>query len=333
ALLVVFMLNCFCNFSQAQNFVEDCEKKAHEQYLFDHENTTDEQRAKYFENLGECYSSTNQYKKALEAFTKSAHIYKNLNLTDFYWGVVKNIGYTHYQMGEYNKALKYYFDVLKYFETRQNWRNVAYTYNNIGILFHRQHDTEKALFYYDKVEKILKKYPEVKGEIYPMLYTNIGLSYYALAAYEKAKENYLKALKFNEKTGDKHIHNVIIGNMASAYQRLKDYEKAEIYFKEAIEKSHEQGNEMSEIINNADLGSIYLNMAKEEYSVTKRNTLLNKAIQCFQKALQFFKDTKDLRRYSGYSGELSNAYELKGDYQKALEIYKEHISYEKSIFN
>lgn len=150
---------------------------------------------------------------------------------------------------------------------------------------------------------------------------------------KKAKENYRKALKFNEKTGDKHIHNVIIGNMASAYQRLKDYEKAEINFKEAIEKSHEQGNEMSEIINNADLGSLYLNMAKEEYSVIKRNTLLNKAIQCFQKALQFFKDTKDLRRYSGYSGELSNAYELKGDYQKALEIYKEHISYEKSIFN
>jgi hypothetical protein len=53
----------------------------------------------------------------------------------------------------------------------------------------------------------------------------------------------------------------------------------------------------------------------------------------FSKGFTIFKDTKDLRRYSGYSGELSNAYELKGDYQKALEIYKEHISYEKSIFN
>lgn len=68
-------------------------------------------------------------------------------------------------------------------------------------------------------------------------------------------------------------------------------------------------------------------------NLQSRNNYLQKAIINFNKALKIFKELNNLRRYQAYALNLSQAHELKGDYIKAMEVYKEHIVYKDSLFN
>lgn len=327
-LFLLFIFNSLHVFSQINS------ELTHSQ--FEIPNNLQKEQADSLKGLGDDYFNQQKYVKSIESYTEAQQIYKNLGEDETYWFIFRDIGYAYHMMGDYVKSFETYLKALKYFEDTKNWEKIAYLYNNMGILFHRQGESERALSYYNQADSILKKHPEIEGSIHCMLQTNMGLSYYELGEYEKAITCYQKSIKYNEQNEQlksPYIYTVNIGNLASVYRRLKDYEQSEAYFKEAIAKSKEMMNEASVAANQGDLGTLYLTMAEEKSSVQQRNKLLNQAIDSYQKALQTFKKNNDFGRYQGYSKELSQAYELKGDYKKSLELYKEHITYKDSLYS
>ncbi|RRA94723.1 tetratricopeptide repeat-containing sensor histidine kinase [Paenimyroides viscosum] len=211
------------------------------------------------------------------------------------------------------------------------YENVPFLYNNIGILFHQQSDFKKALHYYKKGIELLKKHPNINVSIDAMLETNIGLTYFELNDLDNAQLHYERSNEYNKKYNDPRIYTVNIGNLASVHAKRKEYKIAEKYFNEAILKSNEANNIESAAINYGDLGKMYLAMSRD--NLQSRNNYLQKAIINFNKALKIFKELNNLRRYQAYALNLSQAHELKGDYIKAMEVYKEHIVYKDSLFN
>jgi len=60
-----------------------------------------------------------------------------------------NIGWTYYEIGDYDKALDYYNRSLKIYE-ELGWENISNEINNIGLIYYQQEDYNKALEFLDK---------------------------------------------------------------------------------------------------------------------------------------------------------------------------------------
>lgn len=86
-------------------------------------------------------------------------------------------------------------------------------------------------------------------------------------------------------------------------------------------------------INTADLGKMYLEMAGDEADYNEKRRLSQRAIFNIQFAMDVFKDYGDYRRYQAFSEDLAEAYELLGDFNKALSVYKENAFYKDSLFS
>lgn len=288
--------------------------------------------AKSCYQLGGLYLTQKKYLRALDYFEKSILSFDKIQDFESQAQAIKRLGRTYYEAGEYTKAIDEYFKVLKYFETENNLIEIAGTYNNIGIIFHRgESDYEKALNYYNKALEELEKLPDsLSGDLQLRLYTNIGLSYFEIDDFEKAESFFLSSIEGNKKLQNDHIQIVNQGNLGLVYSGMEEYKKAESFFNQAIALSEKIGDSFSLAINTADLGKMYLQMAKTR--IPDRN-LVKKAIQNIEFALDIFKDFDDYRRYQGFSKDLSEAYEFLGDYRKALDVYKEYSFYKDSLFS
>ncbi|MEG0851900.1 MAG: tetratricopeptide repeat-containing sensor histidine kinase [Flavobacterium sp.] len=364
-ILITFLLNCLLNYSQVNTSTIDSlkvelkkakgDKQRIEVYrsLANNFSRINSDSSRYYINkflvlatqkklkdeivyayqfIGSSYLNDQNFPKALEPHLKAYELSKSLEEKDEQrLQILQNIGYVYYEMGDFVSAINLYLDALKYYESKSMYENVPFLYNNIGILFHQQRDFKKALLYYKKGIELLKKHPNINVSIDAMLETNMGLTYFELNDLDNAKLHYEKSIEYNKKHNDPRIYTVNIGNLASIYSKRKEYKIAEKYFNEAIIKSNDANNIESAAVNYGDLGRMYLAMAQD--NLQGKNNYLQKAIINFNQALKIFKEINDLRRYEGYALDLSEAYELKGDYIKALAVYKEHIVYKDSLFN
>lgn len=136
------------------------------------------------------------------------------------------LGFSYYEIGNYDKALKYFSKALairkKVFGKEHS--STATSFHNIGLVHREKGDYDKALKYFSKALAIREK---VLGEEHPdtaMSNNNIGVVYLRQSNYDKALKYFSKALATRKKVlGEKHpdtamsynnigVVNVILGN-------------------------------------------------------------------------------------------------------------------------
>ena len=150
-----------------------------------------------------------------------------------------NIGLVYRNLGDYNKALDYYFKALEIRKDvfGEKHPNTAGTYGNIGVVYHNLEDYDKALEFYNKALEIDK---DVLGENHhdtAISYNNIGVVYDELGDYDKALEYHNKALEIKKEVlGEKHASTAMsYNNIGNVYDDLGDYDKALEYHNKALE--------------------------------------------------------------------------------------------------
>lgn len=154
-------------------------------------------------------------------------------------GSYGNIGLVYRNLGEYNKALDYYFKALEIRKDvlGEKHPNTAGSYGNIGVVYHNLEDYDKALEFYNKALEIDK---DVLGENHhdtAISYNNIGVVYDELGDYDKALEYHNKALEIKKEVlGEKHASTAMsYNNIGNVYDDLGDYDKALEYHNKALE--------------------------------------------------------------------------------------------------
>lgn len=154
-------------------------------------------------------------------------------------GSYGNIGLVYRNLGEYDKALEYYFKALEIRKDvlGEKHPNTAGSYGNIGVVYHNLEDYDKALEFYNKALEIDK---DVLGENHhdtAISYNNIGVVYDELGDYDKALEYHNKALEIKKEVlGEKHASTAMsYNNIGNVYDDLGDYDKALEYHNKALE--------------------------------------------------------------------------------------------------
>jgi len=241
---------------------------------------------------------------------------------------------------DYLKALEYYLKALKINEKLGNKRGIANNLGNIGNQYASQSNYPKALEYYLKALKINEELVNKRG--IALALGNIGLIYSKLSNYPKALEYYLKALKINEKLGNKRGIAPALGSIGNVYYSLSDYSNCLMYFQKALEIFEELGDKYRIAIGLGNVGELHFALAQDSIiknSENKMELLLNKevnlikAIENSKRAIDLSSEIGELHQQSYFLNNLSEAYQLKGDYKKAFETYKEYKSLNDSIFS
>jgi tetratricopeptide (TPR) repeat protein len=113
---------------------------------------------------------------------------------------------------------------------------VGNLFNNIGWVFDKQGDYEKALSYYKKTLEIDESVQGADNPAAAATYDNIAQVYDKQGDYEKALEYFKKALAIRERVlGSDHPDTATTyNNMALVYDHQGDYEKALKYYEKAL---------------------------------------------------------------------------------------------------
>ncbi|MBD1139019.1 tetratricopeptide repeat protein [Pelagibacterales bacterium SAG-MED46] len=214
---------------------------------------------------------------------------KNLTLKENF-----DLAIQYHKNNNFNDAQNYYQKVLK---IDPNYINA---HNNLGIIFKRLGDHEKAI---DCFEKAIKINPN-----FAAAYSNLGNIFVVLEENQKAISYFEKSIEINPN------HRDGLYNLGNLFLNTTEYKKAIDCFEKAIEIDTNHAG----LQNN--LGVSFLKL--DEYT---------KALKCFQKAISINPNNHDT--YNNLAISFGNL----GEHQKAIDSFKKaklinpNLDYEISI--
>ena len=199
-------------------------------------------------------------------------------------------------IGTYNRNVKWKDPETLWMDVIAKAPNNARAYNNLGVVFKKQGEFDKAI---EQFEKSLKA-----NRHYTAVYFNLGDVQYRLGNYENAVA-YLK-IALAEKP-DQQLHLDILNKLGRTYSAMGQTKKAIGTFEEAVKLFPSS----AVLLNN--LGVQYI-----------KNNQIDSAIEVFEKAIM-------IREKAYLYSNLASAYAKKGDEEKsrllsqrALELGHDH---------
>ncbi|MCX8057913.1 MAG: tetratricopeptide repeat protein [Spirochaetes bacterium] len=226
------------------------------------------------------------------------------------------IGLIHLKNNNFNDALNYYLEYLKYFPENEK------IYNDIGIIYKNLENPKEAINYFLKGIRL--------DPNYFLTNYNLAIVYFQIGEYEKAEYYFRKALKINKnfteiynylgmidihkKRYDKALKNLkkafekdpdnlnVKNNLAILYDYTNNVSKAEELYKELIAK-------------NSDNFIYYINLA----NILNRENKFDESLSYLFQGIKRFKNNP--RIYS----KIAETYYLSGNKQEALKYFNESL--------
>jgi len=315
--LLVIVLSLFGEVLQAQNNLDSLKK-----VLSGTKDT--EKRAQIYYQLAIEYAKID-LQKSLETALDGLQLAinsENEKLTiDFY----AYIGTVYIRIGAYELALQNLYKAQSLAKDNNIIKTVRILSNNIGAVYDRMAQYDKALDIYLKLLHEIEndtKNTKTNISLLPSLYNNIGNIYDIKFDHQKALTFYKKGLVFSKKNKDKRTEGLILKNIGDLYMSLDSLEKADVYLQQALEIRKEEGNTDDVCTNLIKISQLHLYKGE----ITEAFAYANQAEKLSETLGSFFIKQQLALIYS-------DLYNEKGDISKAFEYYKEYKVMSDSIFN
>lgn len=290
--------------------------------------------------IGIVYEKQSRFNKAIEKYEEALAIFEQLEEQERIASTLGNIGFIYRNQSDYAMALEYYQRSLSIFEKLGEKAGIAANLGNIGMLYDYQNDFTRATDYYKKALELKKELGDKTGEA--ALLANMGSVYLAQKDYDSALKNFVLSVDIFEEIGNKYGVASLLSNIGIVHQYKYEYIEALENYKEAINIYDELGSRTGVANNLGNIGELYYSLSQDSVmrKIKKTNYLislnkqenLHKSISNYTQAINILEEVGDLyTRYRFILG-LSNSYQLKGDYAKSLELYKEYVILKDSVF-
>ncbi|CAF1358418.1 unnamed protein product [Adineta steineri] len=232
------------------------------------------------------------------------------------------LGYAKLDQGDYDKAIRYYEQVLEIFEHTlpSNHLSLAISYNNNGSVYYKMGEYSKALSFCEKALEIQQKTLPSNHLDLAESYNNIGGVYNNMGEYSKALSYYEKALEICQKTlPSNHPHLAIsYNNIGLVYNNMGEYSKVLPYYEKAlgIEQKTLPSNHPHLATSYNNIGLVYDKMG--EYM---------KALSSHEKALEIQQKTLPSNHPDSATSynNIGSVYIHMGEYSKALSYYEKAL--------
>lgn len=146
--------------------------------------------------------------------------------------ILKSIGITAYQSGDYDLSLEYYDKAVSAYDQVGDSGGVAAVYNNIGLVHRLLGANDKALEYYEKAFALqLQLGDELAAATTDI---NIASIYYQKGKHDEAYDAYYKSQLVFKKAGDSMRYATTTYNIANIYWQWDQNDKALELLDEAL---------------------------------------------------------------------------------------------------
>ena len=271
------------------------------------------------------------YSGALEHLNKGLYAVDNIteNQDSLRAELLGSIGTIYYDMGYYDKAEKYYSNMLdidkRIFGTYHP--NTGKAYQNVGVIFYRTGDYDKALQNFNTALSIWDSTLSTDNPLLANAYTYMSKVYSLEGNYSKSIDYEKKALNiWIEKLGESHPYiSSSYENLANTYSCNNDYKKALEYAYKAMQIRRDYAGEESPQVaeSYADIGNVFL----QSGILNNAGYFLGKSITIYKKADPADPGLADAYIYSG------NLNRIKHDYDVAVAYYDSALQIVRPKFN
>lgn len=284
---------------------------------------------------GIVWRSLGNYPKSIDYYRRALNVYNRIGNTLGASTCLMNIGNVHYTQSNYDSALDYHFQSmeikLKSIEKdgeKGDRRGLAYSYNNIGLIYSEKGSYDLAVEFYLKGLKLNEEIDDPYGTAGSC--TNIGSVYEDQKSYDLALEYHHKALKIYEELEYTKGLSMCYNNIGLIHKELGDYEKALDFQLKALKIKEKQADKFG--LSNAylNIGSLYQEQCVAALSETKRLALYDSTLSHYSRALAISLELDDKYTTSlvygnmaslniSFSGFLKKSQERNNMLEKAVE--------------
>jgi CHAT domain-containing protein/Tfp pilus assembly protein PilF len=269
--------------------------------------------ARILRGIGFIHYSMGDYPKALENFRKSLAMAQSLGDRKLEAAVLANIGGIYTDQGDYAAALKELAESVKVFESIGDRLGVAITMLTIGRTYL---DQEK----YDEAFDYLSRSLAVAEEMHDQ--QNVNRALLNLGVLEKHKGNLAEALKYYERSlaisrasSDRSIEALALNNIGNVYLDQNSFDEARNYYQQSLELARTLGEK--------DTIAMAISNRGESYRLAGNEDL---ALKDLQEALSLYKELGDKDGVAEFLAAVGDIYSTKGDFAKAFEDYRESLN-------
>jgi CHAT domain-containing protein/tetratricopeptide (TPR) repeat protein len=254
--------------------------------------------------------------------------------------------------------------ITKYEEAVIKWREASdrrwegQTLNNLGNVYSRLNQTERARHYYEQALTIRREVQDRRGEGGTL--QNLGFIYRTINQNERAREYYEQALVIRREIRDRTGEGATLYSLGIVNQRLRQFDRARQFYEQALLISREiedRGGE-AEVLN--DLGNLHIDLNQNErareyleqalviartirYRKVEGWALNNLGVVCRnlsqnEQALSYFEQALPIRRETeGGSGEgetlnnIGDVYIRLNRHEHAIQYYQRALAIAREI--
>ncbi|MFT5820528.1 MAG: two-component system LytT family sensor kinase [Crocinitomix sp.] len=197
--------------------------------------------------IGLHYESHFHHKEALIYLEEATRLSANLDDPLLKMDLSNQIGVTNYNLRNFSEALKQYKYGLELAFQVDDTIQIAYSYNNIGLIFLDTKDFIKAIEYFEKVIKTIKE----DNSLLSIVYNNLGIALYQTKEYHKALASLNLSQEYALKTDERAMLGNSFMNKGLCYIDLNEFEKAQLSLEKALgyytKKNDYQGELLSKV--------------------------------------------------------------------------------------
>lgn len=238
---------------------------------------------------------------------------------DAYATIWNYLGFYHDEVGFYKKALKNFQKVLEidkeFLQTKKGFEleYIGSDYYNLGSILGKIGDYDNAFRYYKKSILYLEKNKCQLSHVF----NGIALDHHKAENYYKAKEYYLKGLKYvsdcESYSSNWQKANIYL-NLSTLSNKMMEYDSLEYYLAKAI-----QFIEDDELLSNYHLISGELALQNRDFALAENH--FQKAIQLRQNVFQ----SKHPSTANAYRFTAEKLYANRNQYPTALAYYQQAL--------
>jgi tetratricopeptide (TPR) repeat protein len=231
-----------------------------------------------------------------------------------------NLGNAYNALGEYQRAIETFEQLLVMNREMGDRRNEGNTLGNLGIAYDNLGDYPRAIDYHEQYLAIAREIGDRRGAGNAL--GNLGSAYAALGDYPHAIAFHEQYLAIAREIGDRRGAGNALGNLGSAYKNLGEYQRAIAFHEQALVISREIGDRRGEGNTQGSLGIAYANLG--EY---------RRAIDYHEQYLAIAREIGDRRGEGSALGSLGLAYADLGEYRRAIDYHEQYLAIAREIGN
>lgn len=280
-------------------------------------NEEEKHRAMYY--LATVHERTSHYREALHILSICLNYWQNReDGRDHCVQILNSMGIIYKHLDDFATALQHYMQCLHLLGEEESLRS-AKTLLNIGNVYVHNHETARAVEYYERAQAIGIRI----GDNYLLcsVLVNLANASFAQKEYERALRYYAQALETAGKYGAE-MRLAILNGMGDVYMATEELVRALDVLYEAASLAEETGVRRRQVQALGSIGSVLCRMGEPE-----------RAIGVLKQSLAIAEEAGLMYHLYHIHKFLSVAYEQSGDVPQAYEYYKRYSELREEVMN